>query len=648
MTVIACPAASTCLLNPSPSPTLIGNIPIKALSVPELPSSVSKPSSVSASEPLIEPLVDLDILKVIGVGATAQVYLVQNRRTKVRRALKVVPHMKMGFGQIFSVREEQSILRALLLNFEVERKGTRLDLIELEATFYDTRNFYFLMPLYPTDIESEIVHCKKLSEARSRFYFAETYLALTHVHSLGIIHRDIKPSNLLLSSSGHVVLTDFGLSRDFHARPTLAERVFQPYWPYARGDVLGPHTIPRSGDDPRLMFTLYTRCGTGLHMAPELMRGETYSFGVDFWAAAPPFDAETGDFNDVRKEVLEADLEFRDPEDDDVSDVARDFLTLMLEKCPEDRLHITDIKEHPLFDDIDWALLETHAVLAPWKPSSDEPSFILSDDEEEPEFVPGRPFEVNDEDGDGEWGGGGNGPYPDFDWSREEDGQVGEVDLWVRTGEEADGEAGQVVAREEEEAAAVVVQQQQLRETGEVEGEVRVQAVREPELEQVDKEKRTPSPIRAFLQRLCRWPWSKVSESSHSPSSSSTGQLRSQPEKPLIVLSTSTLHLPPTPLTPSCISALATSSHEFDVRSKPETSMSNNRILVSDAPLTLSSPSPPLSSPGSVQTPTRAPRPLISRHVENGTGIFFKLRVWFKRLFPWTKTRRLRRLELVG
>lgn len=145
MTVIASPAVSTFLLNPSPSPTLIADIPSKALSASAPTSSVYKPSLVLASEPRIAPLADLDILKLLGIGASAQVYLVQNRRTKVRRALKVVPHTNMGFGQIFSVREEQSILRTLLMNSEIEREGATPYFVELEASFYDTRNFYFLM-----------------------------------------------------------------------------------------------------------------------------------------------------------------------------------------------------------------------------------------------------------------------------------------------------------------------------------------------------------------------------------------------------------------------------------------------------------------------------------------------------------------------
>ena len=52
------------------------------------------------------------------------------------------------------------------------------------------------------------------SEPHTRVYVSEVTLALGHLHSLGIVYRDIKLENLLLDREGHVVLTDFGLSKE--------------------------------------------------------------------------------------------------------------------------------------------------------------------------------------------------------------------------------------------------------------------------------------------------------------------------------------------------------------------------------------------------------------------------------------------------
>ena len=50
-------------------------------------------------------------------------------------------------------------------------------------------------------------------ESQAKFYAAEVLLALEYLHMLGFIYRDLKPENLLLDGCGHIMLTDFDLSK---------------------------------------------------------------------------------------------------------------------------------------------------------------------------------------------------------------------------------------------------------------------------------------------------------------------------------------------------------------------------------------------------------------------------------------------------
>ena len=87
-------------------------------------------------------------------------------------------------------------------------------IVELKQSFQDEKYLYLVMEyLSGGDLMTLLMEKEIFSEEMSRFYIAETILAIESVHNLNYIHRDLKPDNLILGRDGHIKLSDFGLCK---------------------------------------------------------------------------------------------------------------------------------------------------------------------------------------------------------------------------------------------------------------------------------------------------------------------------------------------------------------------------------------------------------------------------------------------------
>ncbi|KAK2912302.1 calcium/calmodulin-dependent protein kinase kinase 1b [Channa argus] len=159
------------------------------------------------------------------------------------------------------------------------------------------------------------------TEDKARFYFRDVVLGIEYLHYHKIIHRDIKPSNLLLGDDGHVKIADFGVSNEFE------------------------------GADALLSSTV----GTPAFMAPEMMTDQEQSFSgkaLDVWAMGVtlycfvfgkcPFYDEY--IVSLHSKIKNKPVEF--PEKPLISEDLRELIEQMLDKNPESRITLTEIKLH--------------------------------------------------------------------------------------------------------------------------------------------------------------------------------------------------------------------------------------------------------------------------------------------------------------
>ncbi|XP_065721731.2 serine/threonine-protein kinase greatwall isoform X2 [Drosophila suzukii] len=149
---------------------------------------------------------DFVIIKPISRGAFGKVFLgYKNNDSKRLFAIKVM-------------RKSEMINKNMVSQVITERNALALSRSQFcVSLFYSLQSlsYVYLVMEYMVggDLKSLLAMFGYFDEPTSRFYVAEMVMALQYLHQHGIVHRDIKPDNMLLSSTGHVKLTDFGLSK---------------------------------------------------------------------------------------------------------------------------------------------------------------------------------------------------------------------------------------------------------------------------------------------------------------------------------------------------------------------------------------------------------------------------------------------------
>lgn len=142
----------------------------------------------------------------ISLLLSGKVFLVNELETNTMYALKVLKKDNIiKRNQVEHTKTERSVLGYVQHPF----------IVGMNMAFQSKEKLYFVLDYCAGgELFFHLGKEGKFQEPRARFYAAEIILAISYVHSLGIIYRDLKPENVLLDSHGHIRLTDFGLSKE--------------------------------------------------------------------------------------------------------------------------------------------------------------------------------------------------------------------------------------------------------------------------------------------------------------------------------------------------------------------------------------------------------------------------------------------------
>ena len=320
---------------------------------------------------------DFDRIKLISQGAYAAVYLVKHKETRQRFAMKRIAKSSLQLRN----QVQRAFIERDIMTF------TENPFVVSMYCSFETINHLCMIMEYVEggDVRTLLSNIQTLPADMAKMYTAEVVLALEYLHSYGIVHRDLKPDNLLITSVGHIKLTDFGLSK-----VGLMRRATEIY-------------EEQQDEEDHTKFDDQETAGTPEYLAPEVIYKQEYSTDVDWWALGviiyeilmglTPFYADTVD--EVFANICKGDVEFLPEEEDDYMDEAsRSIVMALLDSDRSSRLSTPEeIKEHVYFAGIEWDnILRQKAQFIPqlnndedtsyFDPRADQYHHVSSDDDD--------------------------------------------------------------------------------------------------------------------------------------------------------------------------------------------------------------------------------------------------------------------------
>lgn len=270
-----------------------------------------------------------EFLEIVGNGAFGRVIRARKKDTGDIYAIKIIEkRVLMREGKAKQAHTEKNVLARLRGN---------AGLVRLHYAFQDEANLYFVLEYCPGgDLATLIYRLGHSFPHRLAVqYSAEVLSMLEFLHSHSVVHRDLKPENLLLATTRHLKLTDFGTALDL--LDTASSKTDNHF------------------------------VGTAEYVSPEVIKGESACFSSDLWAfgciiyhmlaGKPPFKAANEYL--IFEEIRALDITY--PES--MSASAINLISRLLVSDPAQRLgacntadaiDYSPIKQHPFFTGVDF------------------------------------------------------------------------------------------------------------------------------------------------------------------------------------------------------------------------------------------------------------------------------------------------------